>query len=203
MSGPSRMVRVALAVIDMQNDFVIPGAPACVAGAMASVPAIARLLAKARAEGWAVFHVVRQHAADGHDAEVFRRRLYAGGRGICVQGSPGAEIVEGLAPLPGEALIVKRRFSAFFGTDFDERLRRAGVETLVLAGTQYPNCVRGTAADALYRDYRVVVVTDACSAQSAEVAQANIRDMAGMGMACVGLEGLDEVLAGANFETGG
>lgn len=185
---------VALAVIDMRNDFVLPGAPACVAGALASVPTIARLLAKARAGGWAVFHVVRQHAPDGHDAEAFRRHLYGQGRGICVAGTPGAEIVEGLAPLPGEALIAKRRFSAFFGTDFDELLRRAGVGTLVLAGTQYPNCVRGTAADALYRDYRVVVVTDACSAQCEEVAQANIRDMRGMGMACVAFSALDTAL---------
>ncbi len=190
----SRPRRPALAVIDMQNDFVLPGAAARVAGAQATVPAIARLLEKARAEGWAVFHVIRRHAPDGHDAESFRRGLYAQGRGICVEGTPGADIVEGLAPQPGEAIIVKRRFSAFFGTDFDERLRRAGIDTLVLAGTQYPNCVRGTAADALYRDYRVVVVTDACSAQSGEVAQANIRDMSGMGMICVDVSGLDAAL---------
>ncbi len=192
MSWPCRP---ALAVIDMQNDFVLPGAPARVAGAQATVPAIARLLEKARAGGWAVFHVIRRHAPDGSDAEIFRRHLYAQGRGICVEGTPGADIVEGLAPQPGEAIIVKRRFSAFFGTDFDERLHRAGIDTLVLAGTQYPNCVRGTAADALYRDYRVVVVTDACSAQSGEVAQANIRDMRGMGMACVDFLGLDAALA--------
>lgn len=192
MNGASR---VALAVIDMQNDFVLPGAPARVAGAQATVPAIARLLDKARAEGWAVFHVIRRHAPDGGDAEIFRRHLYAQGRGICVEGSPGADIVEGLAPRPGEGIIVKRRFSAFFGTDFDERLRALGATTLVLAGTQYPNCVRGTAADALYRDYRVVVVTDACSAQSGEVADANIRDMRGMGMTCVDSVGLDTALS--------
>ena len=40
-----------------------------------------------------------------------------------------------------------------------------------------------------------MVVTDACSAQSGEVARANIADMAGMGMACVGLDGLDAALA--------
>ncbi len=186
----------ALAVIDMQNDFVLPGAPARVAGAQATVPVIARLLARARAGGWAVYHVIRRHAADGHDAEAFRRALYAQGRGICVEGTPGADIVPELAPLPGEDIVVKRRFSAFYGTDFDERLRRAGISTLVLAGTQYPNCVRGTAADALYRDYAVVVVTDACSAQDEETARANIRDMAGMGIACVPLEGLEALLAG-------
>lgn len=59
-----------------------------------------------------------------------------------------------------------------------------------MAGTQYPNCVRGTAVDALYRDFRVIVVSDACSAQTPEVAEANIRDMRGMGIVCEPLDRL-------------
>ncbi|MDP3427783.1 MAG: isochorismatase family protein, partial [Humidesulfovibrio sp.] len=66
-------------------------------------------------------------------------------------------------------------------------LRRLGVATLVLAGTQYPNCIRATAVDAMCRDYRVLVVTDACSAQTEAVAQANIFDLSNMGVACVPL----------------
>ncbi|MBU1229354.1 MAG: cysteine hydrolase [Proteobacteria bacterium] len=179
--------RVALAVIDMQNDFVLPGAPACVAGALATVPVVRRLLDQARGAGWPVFHVTREHRADGSDAEAFRRDLFAQGRGICVGGTPGADIVPELAPLPGEQRMVKRRFSAFLGTQFDLVLRRLGVSTLVLAGTQYPNCIRATAVDALSRDYRVLVVTDACSAQTDAVARANIFDLANMGVACVPL----------------
>lgn len=195
MSRPDVGVQaVALAVIDMQNDFVLPGAPACVAGALASVPVIRRLLDLGRAAGWPVLHVYREHRADGSDAEAFRRELFREGRGICVGGTPGAGIVPELAPLPGEQRIVKRRFSAFLGTQFDLVLRRLGVSTLVLAGTQYPNCIRGTAVDALSRDYRVVVVTDACSAQTEAVAQANIFDLSNMGVACVPLKELAGVL---------
>jgi len=78
-----------------------------------------------------------------------------------------------------------------------DKLRRLGVDTLVIGGTQYPNCVRGTAVDAMSRDYRVIVVSDACSAQTAQVAEANIADLRGMGIACVPLSGLNEALADA------
>jgi len=178
---------IALVIIDMQNDFVLPGAPACVAGALASVPVIRLLLDQARGAGWPVFHVHREHRPDGGDAEAFRRDLFRVGRGICVEGTPGAHIVPELAPLPGEHRIVKRRFSGFLGTQLDLVLRRLGVSTLVLAGTQYPNCIRGTAVDGLSLDYRVIVVTDACSAQTEAVAQANILDLSNMGVVCVPL----------------
>lgn len=190
------MSAIALVIIDMQKDFVLPGAPACVAGAMATVPTLRRLLERARASGWTVIHVTREHRADGSDVELFRRAAFAEGRGICVAGSEGAEIIPELAPLPGELRLLKRRFSAFLFTELDALLRRLGVDTLVIGGTQYPNCVRGTAVDAMSRDYRVVVVTDACSAQTAQVAEANIADLRGMGIACAPLAGLDEALAG-------
>jgi nicotinamidase-related amidase len=175
---------IALIIIDMQNDFVLPGAPACVAGAKATLPALRRLLDRARNSGWRVIHVRRSHRADGSDVELFRRAAFADGRGICVAGSHGAEPVAGLEELPGEVVLHKLRFSAFLYTEFDAILRRLGVETLVLCGTQYPNCLRATAVDAMSRDYRVLLATDACSAQTQEVAQANINDLNAMGIAC-------------------
>lgn len=185
---------VALLIIDMQRDFVLPGEPLCVAGALPSVPVVRRLLDQARERGWPVFHVVRRHAPDGSDVEPFRRHLFRAGRGICVAGTPGAAVVDELTPLPGEYTVVKTRFSAFYRTPLEEQLRSLAVDTVLLAGTQYPNCVRGTAVDALYRDFRVIVVSDACSAQTAEVAEANIRDMRAMGIACEPLSRLPAVL---------
>lgn len=187
--------RIALLVIDMQKDFVLPGAPAQVAGALATVPAIARLLARARAEGWRVIHVRRAHRPDGSDAELFRRQAFREGKGICVAGSPGAQPVEGLEELPGETVLTKLRFSAFLFTELDLLLRRQGVETLVLCGTQYPNCLRATAVDALARDYRVVLATDACSAQSDDIARANILDLSNMGALCAPQDELAGLLA--------
>lgn len=185
---------VALLIIDMQRDFVLPGAPLCVAGAHPSLPVVRRLLNEARARAWPVFHIVREHAPDGGDAETFRKHLFVNGNGFCVAGTPGCAIVDDLAPLPGERKVIKTRFSGFYRTSLEDDLRALRVDTVVVAGTQYPNCVRGTAVDALYRDFRVVVVTDACSAQTPEVAAANIRDMRGMGIVCEPLAALPELL---------
>lgn len=185
----------ALIIIDMQNDFVLPGAPLCVRGAQPTVPTIRELLDQARAKGWHVIHVVREHLRDGSDVEAGRASLFTEGPGICVPGTQGARIVDELSPLPNEIILRKRRFSAFFHTELDLILRRLGVGTLLIAGTQYPNCVRGTAVDAMSLDYRPIVVTDACSAQSEEVAASNIRDMKNMGIACVPLAEVASLLS--------
>lgn len=183
-------MRIALVIIDMQNDFVRPDAPLCVAGAAATLPVIKTLLERARSTGWPVFHVTREHRADGSDVEAMRAGLFCDGKGICISGTPGAQIVEELTPLPHEYQLRKRRFSAFFGTELDMILRRLGVTTLLIAGTQYPNCVRGTAVDAMSLDYQPIVITDACSAQTEEVAASNIRDLRNMGISCIPLSEL-------------
>ena len=95
-----RAAGAALVVIDVQNDFTLPGAPAEIAGTMAVVPNIARLLAAFRAAGRPIVHVVRLYAPDGSDAEPVRRpQLRAGGH-IVAPGSDGAEIVTALKPAP-------------------------------------------------------------------------------------------------------
>ena len=66
-------------------------------------------------------------------------------------------------------------------------MRNLGVKTVIISGTQYPNCVRGTAVDALSYDYSTIVCTDACSAQTSQVAEANILDMKNMGITCITL----------------
>lgn len=191
---------VALLIIDMQNDFVMPGAPARVAGAAATLPALRALREHARAQGWAVIHVTRKHRADGSDVESFRRSAFVDGKGICVAGTPGADIVPELTPLPGEYRLVKTRFSAFLFTELDSLLRRLGVGVVVLSGTQYPNCVRATAVDAMARDYATFVVTDATSAQTPEVAAANVLDLSNMGVACLSLAELPRAVEQALAE---
>jgi nicotinamidase-related amidase len=83
--------------------------------------------------------------------------------------------------------VVKTRFSGFFKTELHEFLQRLDIKRLVLAGTQYPNCIRATAIDAISLDYETVICTDACSATSPEVAAANIYDLEHMGIDCVSL----------------
>jgi len=177
----------ALAVIDMQNDVVLPDSPCHVPGAMGTIPAISNLADYFRSNKWPVIYVTRQHRPDGSDVEYTRAHLFKEKEGLCVAGSRGAQIVDGLEVKPEDYILVKKRFSAFLFTEFDLLLRRLNIKTLAIAGTQYPNCIRSTAVDALARDYRVVVVTDACSASSRRIADNNIEDMQNMGIECLPL----------------
>lgn len=175
----------AILVIDMQNDFVLPGAPLEVAGAYATLPAIGKFLDYGRAMGWAVIYVCRIHRASGADAELFRRHFFEEGRPFCVVGTEGAEVVAAISPHEGDYVVTKRRFSAFFGTDLDILLSGLGVRSIYITGTQYPNCVRSTAVDSMSRDYLTVVVTDCCSAATEAVAAANVADLRNMGIPCI------------------
>jgi nicotinamidase-related amidase len=62
-----------------------------------------------------------------------------------------------------EWAIYKPRWGAFYRTLLDEHLRRLGVDTIVVAGCNYPNCPRATVYEASERDYRAVLLTDAIS----------------------------------------
>ncbi|MDD2320849.1 MAG: cysteine hydrolase [Geobacteraceae bacterium] len=177
--------KYALIIVDMQNDIVLPGAPACVAGAFSTVPRIRRLLDHFRADGFPVFHVVREYRADGSDVEITRLESFLSNRRYVIPGTKGCEIVEELKPLPGEHRIVKQRFSAFMNTELDFMLRRLGTTHLVVCGTQYPNCIRTTIFDAVAYGYHVINITDATSAQSSGIAAANILDIRNIGVKCV------------------
>lgn len=181
-------MKPALLIIDMQNDFVRPGAPACVAGAEATIPAIKNAIDCFRSNRLPVIHALREYRADGSDIEITRWDDFLGRAKFCVPGTPGAEIVAELAPQPGDWRIVKQRFSAFFATELDLILRRLTVSHLAICGTQYPNCIRASAYDAISYGYPTTVLTDASSADSPEVAVANIRDMRNVGIECVAFE---------------
>ena len=180
--------KYALIIIDMQNDFVLPGAPACIAGAYATIPCIGRLLDFFRANRFPVFHVTREYRADGSDVEITRRRAFLGGNRYVVAGTKGCDIVECLAPVAGEYRIVKKRFSGFMNTELDFLLRSIGATHLVICGTQYPVCVRTTIFDASAYGYPVINITDATSAQTPEIAAANIADLKNAGIDCISLK---------------
>lgn len=174
----------ALIVIDMQQGFVDPASALCVAGAATTVPACARALERARALGMPVFHAIREYAPDGSDVEACRRQTWAaGGKPISAACADAGsrDVVEPLAPRDGDRILVKPRFSAFFGTQLDLVLRRLGVGTVVLAGTTTPNCIRTTCYDALSLDYNVAILEDCTSSRTPAVQAANIEDMAFIG----------------------
>ena len=76
-------------------------------------------------------------------------------------------LVDGLEQ-PGDIVIHKRNWGAFYGTDLDLQLRRRGIETIVLGGIATNFGVESTARDAWERNYALVVVEDACTSGAAE-----------------------------------
>lgn len=175
--------RAAFLLIDMQNGFIDTTSPLCIAGAAATVPACAHALAAAREHGLAVFHVRRAYAADGSDVEAVRWETWAeGGRPLSAADPASLDCPPELSPAPGEPVIMKPSWSAFFGTELAATMRQQGIGTIVLAGTTTPNCVRSTAYDGLARGFNVAVLRDATSSRSPEAQKANLADMEAVGI---------------------
>jgi nicotinamidase-related amidase len=79
------------------------------------------------------------------------------------EGHPATQVHAALEPLPDEPVVVKRRVSAFSGSDLDVLLRAAGADTLVLAGIATGGVVLSTLRQAADLDYRLTVLADACT----------------------------------------
>jgi ureidoacrylate peracid hydrolase len=82
---------------------------------------------------------------------------------IITAGTWEADIVSALAPLEGEYVVPKHRWSAFHGTYLDLALRTRAVNTLVLCGGSTDVGIASTAFAARDLDYNLVVVSDACT----------------------------------------
>jgi nicotinamidase-related amidase len=86
-----------------------------------------------------------------------------------LQDHPATQVHAALTPEPGEPVIVKRRVSAFTGSDLEVLLRGAGADTLILAGLSTSGVVLSTLRQAADLDYRLTVLADACGDRDAEV----------------------------------
>jgi nicotinamidase-related amidase len=190
--------RSVLLTIDTQNDFTLDGAPARIAGTRDVLPAIKRTLDAFRAAKRPIVHIIRLYKQDGSNVDVCRRSLIEGGASIARPGTPGAELVDALQPVPGgtldvgrllagefqqlasgEWVLYKSRWSAFHETALDGKLRELGVTTIVTTGCNFPNCPRATIYDASNRDYRIVLVTDAMS----QLYDKGLQELGGIGVA--------------------
>ncbi len=167
--------RPALLVIDMQYDFVDPGAGCYASGAERVVPRLAALVEVCRNAGLPVIYTRELHRPGGVDAG---RELDSGpGMRTAAPGEPavpwhtirgthGAEIVAELRPTQRDHVVEKTRFSCFLGTDLEFLLDGLDVSTLLVTGVCTDVCVLWTVGDAFQRDYHVRVIED-CTAGSA------------------------------------
>jgi nicotinamidase-related amidase len=85
-----------------------------------------------------------------------------------LEGTPAVEIIDDLAPRPGEPLVRGQATSGFDRTELDSILRVAGVDTLVVAGIATDVAVESTARTAGDLQYRTIVVSDGCVADTDE-----------------------------------
>ncbi|MDA0226515.1 MAG: cysteine hydrolase [Proteobacteria bacterium] len=167
--------RTALLVIDMQNTFCQPGAPAEVVQSRAIVKPINRLAAGLRQRGGAVIWVVHANGSQAGQSDwalFFNHVVSDQVRTQTMESlSPGRQQVwHELNTEPDDLTVVKNRYSALItGSSSLERiLRSRGLDTVLIAGTKTNVCCESTARDAMMLDFRVVMVADCCAALSEE-----------------------------------
>jgi len=165
------MKKEALLVIDMLNDFVLPGAPLEVPDTRRIIKNIQEEVDRARAAGRPVIYVCDAHAPDDREFAKFGWPAHS------VRGSKGAEVIDELAPGPGDMVVRKNTYSGFYQTRLDDVLKLLGVDSLRLTGCVTHICIMITASDAVLRDYRVTVVEDGVAGIAQEDHEAALRIM--------------------------
>ena len=178
------MPKQALIMIDMQRGFLDSASPAVHPvrrGDRSRVRGAHRPLSRSRHP---VIYAVRHYRSDGTDVEKPRAAAWAAG-GKPLSEDCAAHLSDAFPAafpvLPQDYVLVKPRFSAFFHTSLDLILRRLGVQTVLLAGTTTPNCIRTTCYDAISLDYDAVVLSDCTSSVTDAVQAANLADMQRVG----------------------
>lgn len=145
----------------------------------AVIAAAKRLLAGARAHGVPVISVRIAFAPDYSNvtanAEIWRRVV---ANKVMAEGSWGTEFYDGLAPLPGEAVITHIRNNAFYVSPLQSAVDRLAPSRLIIAGVATNFTVESTARHASDAGYDTVVIADACSAASAEIHRASLASLA-------------------------
>jgi nicotinamidase-related amidase len=169
-----RAAASALLVVDMQEFFLDPHSPTFTCGGVAIIPTVRAMIGAFRERGRPVIYTRHVHHPDNLDSGIMGWWW----KGMCVEGSPESGIHAELAPRPGDKVVTKHRYSAFFGTDLEIVLRCLKIEDLVVAGIMTNMCVESTARDAYYRDFRVFVPADGTGSITEEMHCASLLNLA-------------------------
>ncbi len=156
--------RTVLVNIDLQNDFLHDDGWYAASGVdighmQRVIEPTKQLVAACRASGVPV--VWTRHGTQGiEDGGPFMQlRPFLRDGGLRV-GTWGYEILAELEPQAEDWFVAKNRLSAFFQTNLELVLRGLGAETVLLAGVLTNQCVGATCKDALFRDFKPIVVEE-------------------------------------------
>jgi nicotinamidase-related amidase len=160
-----------LIVIDMLNDFLADWKPD---RRQELVEAINKLVRIIRSHSHPILWVRQEFEPDLRDAFP---EMKAKGIHKTIKGTPGCEIVPELAPAASDTVIVKKRYSAFFGTELDAILAELKPDAVILAGINTHACIRTTAIDAYQRDWPVVLALDCIDSYDREHHEISLKYM--------------------------
>jgi nicotinamidase-related amidase len=160
------MAKSALLVMDVQNGIVerVPD------GSEALLAALARVTTAARGAGVPVVYVRVAFRAGGPEISRKNRSFSAIGSAAGMEmDDPATQIHPAVAPGPDDVVVVKKRVSAFTGSDLDVVLRSLEVDSLVLTGIATSGVVLSTLRQAADLDYELTVLHDGCADADPEV----------------------------------
>ena len=169
--------RTAVLAIDLQRDNLEGGAWP-VAGYTRVLAAARDALTAARAAGVPVIYTRHTLSPAGVDAQRHEPRDANGAPLHSLAGAPGTAISEEVAPTAQDIVVDKTRFSAFYATRLETVLTQMAANHLIVLGVWSEACVLSSVYDAVWRDYRVTLVKDACGSSTDAVHKTAILNMA-------------------------
>lgn len=168
-------MKAVLIVVDMLNDF-FERSPVLAMQRSQLVEGTNALVRAFRRADLPVFWIRQEFAPDLRDAF---REMRTNNVSITIAGTAGCELLPELEHAQEDPVLVKKRYSAFFGTDLDAHLSKIQPEVLVIAGVNTHACVRMTAIDAYQRDYDVIVVAECVASSDPEHHDVTLRYLDG------------------------
>jgi len=186
------MKEPALIVIDMLNDFLQSWSPKTRETLVRSTNALVFMMRSRRPVIW----VRQEFRPDLSDAFPEMREK---GIRVTIEGTRGCQIASELAVDPSDTVLIKKRYSAFYGTSLDQVLAKLTPDGLILAGINTHACIRVSAIDAYQRDWKVIVAADCVGSYDLEHHEVSLRYMKGKIASVMSNEDIREMLAAANI----
>ena len=141
------------------------------------IPAIVRILEVARRKRLPIIYTTNPRREDGFDLGIWSLKSHRAEDEVDVMGHRGNDIVDEVAPLPGDLFIEKRKPSAFFGTPLMSHLTNLRADSLIVTGSTTSGCVRATAVDALSYDVKVTIPHEAAFDRSVLSHKVSLMDL--------------------------